>query len=325
MKTRLLLVAALAAGSTLAAALATNAPAPAWRDVLDVPALKSPLAQRGLFNGLARAGDRIVAVGQRGHILWSDDGGAQWQQAEVPVSSDLVAVHFPTPKLGWAVGHDGVVLHSADGGKVWTRQRDGRPDAADVPLLDVWFADERNGHAVGAFGTLLETRDGGASWQSVQAASDNPKKMHLYAIRAVGGQLFIAGEQGVLLKLDRASNRFAAVALPYQGTLFGVTGNERAVLVHGLRGNVLRSTDGGASWQPVATGLQVGITAAAVDAKGRILLASQAGHLLASSDDGASFAPLKTERPFPAAAVLAAAPGRVLVAGPRGLQAQPLP
>ncbi|WP_222623148.1 WD40/YVTN/BNR-like repeat-containing protein [Ramlibacter cellulosilyticus] len=315
---------ALAAGTALAGMAATGA-VQGWTDVLDTPALKSPLAQRGLLTGLARAGDRIVAVGQRGHVLWTDNAGQEWRQAEVPVSSDLVAVHFPSTSQGWAVGHDGVILHTADAGKTWQRQRDGRPDNADVPLLDVWFRDEHSGYAVGAFGTLLETRDGGATWQSAQASADNPKKMHLYAVRAVGDDVWIAGEQGLLLKLDRASGRFVAVPLPYQGTLFGVTGTAQAVVVHGLRGNVLRSTDGGASWQAVPTNVQVGITASATDANGRILLASQAGHLFVSSDHGAVFAPIPLERPFPAAAVLGAASGRVLVAGPRGVLAQPLP
>jgi photosystem II stability/assembly factor-like uncharacterized protein len=323
MKARHLLM-ALAAGTALAGMAATGA-VQGWTDVLDSAAVRSPLATRGILNGLARAGDRVVTVGQRGHILWSDNAGQEWQQAEVPVSSDLVAVFFVTREQGWTVGHDGVILHTADAGKTWQRQRDGRPDNADVPLLDVWMRDEKSGYAVGAFGTLLETGDGGKSWQSVQAASDNPKKMHLYAVRAVGDTVWIAGEQGLLLKLDRASGRFVAVPLPYQGTLFGVTGTGSALVVHGLRGNVLRSVDAGASWQAVPTGVQVGITASAVDAGGRILLASQAGHLFASTDGGASFVPLKIERPFPAAAVLGVAPGRVLVAGPRGVQTQPLP
>lgn len=317
-------LAALVAGAALATVGASGA-ASGWRDVLDTPAAASPLAAKGLVNGLARAGERVVAVGQRGHILWSDDAGQTWQQAQVPVSSDLVAVHFASASKGWAVGHDGVILHSADGGRSWQRQRDGRPDAADVPLLDVWFQDEARGYAVGAFGLLLETADGGRTWTSAQDGSDNPKKMHLYAVRGIAGDLWIAGEQGLLLKLDRASGRYVAVALPYPGTLFGIAGNERALVVHGLRGTVLRSADRGASWQAVPTGLQVGITAAAVDARGTLLLASQAGHVLASRDDGASFQAIRIERPFPAAAVLGLAPGRVLVAGPRGLQAQPLP
>ena len=95
------------------------------RDVLDTPAAKSPLAVRALVNGLAIAGTRIVAVGQRGHVLLSDDAGKSWQQAEVPVSSDLVAVSFPSASTGWAVGHDGVVLHSTNAGGRWTRQLDG--------------------------------------------------------------------------------------------------------------------------------------------------------------------------------------------------------
>jgi photosystem II stability/assembly factor-like uncharacterized protein len=314
---------ALAAGTALAGMAATGA-TQGWTDVLDTPALQTPQAARGLLNGLAKAGERVVAVGQRGHILWSDDAGQHWQQATVPVSSDLVAVHFANAKLGWAVGHDGVVLHSADGGRSWQRQRDGRPDAADVPLLDVWFQDERKGYAVGAFGTLLETADGGAHWTSAQAATDNPKKLHLYSVRGIAGQLYLAGEQGLLLKLDPASGRFVRLALPYEGTLFGVTGHERALVVHGLRGNVLRSTDGGASWEALPTGLQVGITASAVGADGRIVLASQAGHLLVSDAAVTRFVPRSLERPFPAAAVLGVASG-VLVAGPRGVQLQPRP
>jgi len=311
----------LAAGTALAGMAATGA-TEGWHDVLDSPAVQSPLAARSLLNGLARAGTRIVAVGQRGHILYSDDAGKTWSQAEVPASSDLVAVHFPTAQAGWAVGHDGVVLHTNDAGRSWQRQRDGRPDAADTPLLDVWFQDARTGYAVGAFGLILRTTDGGVHWQSLQDAVDNPKKLHLYSVRGIADTLYIAGEQGLLLKLDPASGRFRALELPYKGTLFGVTGNARAVLAYGLRGNVVRSTDSGATWQAVATGVPVGLTASAVDAQGFILV-SQTGHVLASRDDGASFAPIKIERPIPAAAVLSAG-GALVVAGPRGAQIVPL-
>jgi photosystem II stability/assembly factor-like uncharacterized protein len=313
----------LAAGASLAAMAASGA-TQGWLDVLDSPALKSPLAARSLLNGLALAGQRVVAVGQRGHILYSDDAGKSWQQADLPVSSDLVAVHFPTPQAGWAVGHDGVVLHSADAGRSWKLQRDGRPNAAENPLLDVWFEDERIGYAVGAFGLVLHTTDAGGHWQALADATDNPKGLHLYAVRGVAGAVYMAGEQGLLLKRDAATGRFRALASPYKGTLFGVTGSARAVVAYGLRGNVVRSGDGGDTWQGLNTGVPVGLTAGTLAAKGRIVLASQTGHLLASDDDGASFAAVKLERPVPAAAVLALADG-LIVAGPRGAQALPLP
>lgn len=322
MRTRHFLL-SLAAGASLAAMAATGAPQ-GWLDVLDSPAQKSPLASRGLFNGLAMAGQRVVAVGQRGHILFSDDAGKSWKQADVPVSSDLVAVHFPSSQAGWAVGHDGVVLHSADAGRTWTRQRDGRPNGAENPLLDVWFEDARTGYAVGAFGMILRTTDAGAHWEALADAADNPKNLHLYAVRGIDGDVYMAGEQGLLLKRDAASGRFRAIESPYKGTLFGITGNAGAVVAYGLRGNVVRSGDRGATWQGLNAGVPVGLTAGALDARGRIVLTSQTGHVLASDDGGASFSPIKLDRPIPAAAVLAMGSG-LIVAGPRGLQALTLP
>ncbi len=102
-------------------------------------------------------------------------------------------------------------------------------------------------------------------------------------------------------------------------------GHDSTVIVHGLRGNVLRSTDGGRTWQAVKTGLQVGLTAAVLTRAGRIVLASQAGHLLVSSDDGASFSPLHVARSQPAAAVTESSDGTLVVAGARGAHPVALP
>ena len=346
------LLRALAAGGVLPLVAGAAAPAGSgtWRDVLDTPAQRSPLARNAILTGLARADKRVVAVGQRGHVLLSDDAGTSWQQADVPVSADLVAVSFADAASGWAVGHDGVVLHSADAGRTWARQLDGRTlgdvlvahygksgddkwiaeakrfaaQGAENPFLDVWFDDARNGIVVGAFGLALRTGDGGATWAPLMHAIDNPKALHLYAVRRIGGELFIAGEQGLLLKLDRDSARFTALTLPYAGTLFGLVGKDRVVIAHGLRGNVVRSADGGQSWQSVQTGVAVGLTASTLDERGRIVIVSQAGHVLVSSDNGASFAPLKLERPIPAAAVVSAGASALAIAGPRGVHTLPL-
>ena len=340
------------AAAALAVALPCAAVAAGPRDVLDTPSETSALASRGLLNGLAHAGERVVAVGQRGHIVYSDDAGRSWVQARVPVSSDLVAVAFATPLQGWAVGHDGVVLHSADGGASWVRQLDGRSSGAALlayyqaqaasgalgaperaakllqdakrfaeegagnPLLDVWFANEREGFVVGAFNLIFHTSDGGTTWQPWLEHTDNPKALNLYAIRPAGGALYIAGEQGLLLKLE--GERFRALDIPYKGSLFGITGDARSAIVFGLRGNALRSTDGGASWQSVATGVQAGLTGGAVGAAG-VVLVSQAGDVLLSRDDGATFARLKTGRPVPAAAVVDAGAHTLVIAGPLGV------
>lgn len=100
-----------------------------YQDILDTPAPKSRIPAKAFLNGVAMAGKRIVGVGQLGQIIYSDDGGKSWTQAGVPVSSDLLAVYFPTAQKGWAVGHDGIVLHSADAGATWNKQFDGRAAA----------------------------------------------------------------------------------------------------------------------------------------------------------------------------------------------------
>ena len=318
--------AALAAAfAAVAALIPADAPAAEFRDVLDVPAASSPFSSKRLLVGLARAGSRIVAVGQRGHIVYSDDAGRTWLQSKVPVSSDLVAVAFPSVSKGWAVGHDGVILHSADAGVTWARQLDGRSPGqnAENPFLDVWFEDERTGFVVGAFNQVLRTADAGKTWEAWSERSENPKKLHLYAIRRCGTELFVAGEQGLLLKLDGPAGRFRPLELPYEGTLFGVVCGARSTVVFGLRGNAFRSTDGGASWQKTETGLQVGVTGGA-SAGGRLVLVSQAGHLLVSTDDGVSFKPVKIEKPVPATAVVGASDRSVVVAGVRGVRALPL-
>jgi len=100
---------------------------PAWsaNNQLTLPAVKSERASGSILLDVTRAGDRLVVVGERGHILFSDDNGSTWLQASVPVSVTLTAVHFPSKEKGWVVGHDGVVLHTVDGGENWELQLDG--------------------------------------------------------------------------------------------------------------------------------------------------------------------------------------------------------
>jgi photosystem II stability/assembly factor-like uncharacterized protein len=328
---------------------------PVFQSPLALPPAKSALAIRMPLNAIAMAGTRIVTAGQRGHILYSDDGKV-WVQAEVPLSSDLTALSFPAATQGWAVGHEGVVLHTSDGGATWTKQLDGKqaadlvlkrygkpeqPDdpaakrlqkdaeafaaqGADKPFLDVWFEDDQKGFAVGAFNLILRTEDGGQTWTPWLDRVDNPKGLHLYAIRPAGGSVFIVGEQGLVLKLDRARQRFVNVPLPYQGTLFGVVGTPGMTLVFGLRGNAYRSIDGGASWSKVETGVAAGLSSGIVRSDGSVVLVSQAGHVLLSTNEGATFTRVKVAAAAPAFAVAEPGKDSVVLAGMGGVRVESL-
>lgn len=95
-------------------------------DLLQMPAVDSDKATVSILMDVKRIDDRMIAVGEWGHILYSGKTcGESWIQAEVPVSITLTAVYFPTSEKGWAVGHDGAVLHTQDGGESWEMQLDG--------------------------------------------------------------------------------------------------------------------------------------------------------------------------------------------------------
>ncbi len=295
-----------------------------FKDVLETPSKITELSSKRILNDIAKAGNRIVSVGIRGHIVYSDDKGKSWRQAKVPVSCDLTAVHFPTSLIGWAVGNDGVVLHTTDGGATWEKQLDGfgvskilqehyvtNPstasqnagpdetflshiqtlieDGPSSPFLDVLFENEKSGYIVGAFNLIFRTEDGGKSWQPLLDRTENPDGMHLYSITNTGKNIFLSGEQGLLLKLDEQTKRFQSVRTPYAGTYFGVIGRNDTVVAFGMRGNIYRSPDSGASWQKIDNKDAAGILGGEVTEGGTFLLVTQSGKILVSKDDGVSF------------------------------------
>ena len=95
-------------------------------------AMIMPKASTSLLLDIAAAGERLVAVGERGHIVYSDDDGENWTQAQVPTSVMLTRVFFLDDSQGWAVGHDGHVLFTRDAGTNWELQRDGLADQARI-------------------------------------------------------------------------------------------------------------------------------------------------------------------------------------------------
>lgn len=337
--------------------LAVSMTALAYKTPVEEPATPSKLAALTPLIGVDKAGKRIVAVGLRGHIVYSDDEGKTWTQAQVPVSSDLVAVSFADEKNGWAVGHYGVVLHTADGGASWSKQLDGKA-AAEITLkyyeakagadltpeveraarqakalvdeantqtiLDVSFVNDREGYIVGTFNRIFRTEDGGKTWTPLMDRTDNPKELHFYAIHSNAKATYLTGEQGMVWRLDKDKNRFVAMQTPYNGTLFGLIIDDGALLAYGMRGSLLRSGDEGKTWERVQLGNQAGIGGGTVLAEGLIAIANQAGGVLLSSDHGKTFQPVKTTRPMSYFGVKPIAERKVVLVGSEGARVESL-
>ncbi|MEY2893508.1 MAG: hypothetical protein RJA98_3416 [Pseudomonadota bacterium] len=334
-----LLAVAITAGTALTWAASQGALA----DVLDTPSVMRPQVNQRTVGSVARQGERLIGVGPRGLIRRSTDGGGTWTQVPSPVSSDLVTVRFTDAHTVWAVGHDAVALRSTDAGATWERMLDGRsvlkllqthytargddaeakavlqelqraaeqsatPGTLPAPFMDVWMGPGGEGYLVGAFGLILHTGDAGKTWTPWIERADNQSRFHFYGIAGSGEQVYLVGEQGLVLRLDRANKRFVKVTTPYAGSYFGIDVQAGRLLAYGLRGNAYLSRDDGATWGKIDTGIDAHIVAVLNVSAGRQLLVSQVGHVLALNDASLKAQPLQV--PFTSEVLGAVAAGK---------------
>ena len=235
------------------------------QDLVFEPAPASSGASRAVLLDVARAGDRLVAVGSAGLVSLSDDGGASWRQASVPVSATLTAVHFPTSTDGWAVGHAGVILHSADAGETWALQFDGR--RANEALV-AYAASQRA--TLEAELALLEADD---------SASEEAR-----------GDLEYALEDAIFLEEDAQVAVETGPADPLLTVRF--LDAERGFAA-GAYGAFLRTVDGGVTWELALAGLdnpdRFHFYSVLPANDGALYLAGEAGLLYRSTDQGLTF------------------------------------
>lgn len=249
--------------------------------------------EKAMLLAAANAEGRIVAVGERGVVLLSDDGGRSYRQARsVPTRATLTAVSFVDKSHGWAVGHRGSILATTDGGESWQLQREDR--TVDQPLFSVWFKDAQHGLAAGLWSLLLSTTDGGRTWAPVAlpAAGGGGKAdrnlFQIFADRQDG--LFITAERGAVLRSRDQGRTWQELATGSKGTFWtGCVLDSGVILVGGLQGKIYRSTDGGQTWAAVASGTRSSITAITPFPDGRVVAVGLDGVILESRDEGLTY------------------------------------
>ncbi len=323
-------------------ALAQDAPA---EDAAARPSILAPLAVKSLLLDLATAGDRLFAVGERGHVLFSTDRGASWTQVQVPGSATLTAVYFLDARNGWAVGHAEMILRTADSGDHWERQHF-EPENSQ-PLLDVSFVDGQRGFAVGAYGAVLGTTDGGKAWNLLpfeptplanakpaepaedefEEGMDLGYEFHLNAIaRGPGERLYLGAEAGHLFRSDDAGATWRELPSPYDGSFHGLLPLDGdALLAFGLRGNLFRSDDGGMNWTAIETGTRTLLSSGARLDASTVVIAGTAGVMLTSRDGGLTFTLTQQDDRKAISAVLPSGDGALIVAGEGGVRRLAVP
>lgn len=325
-------------------------------DVLNLPAMRSPLASKSWVHAITHAGDRVVAVGHRGHIIYSDDAGESWSQADVPVRSDLTTVAFTNPETGWVGGHEGVILHTSDGGKTWTKQLDGyqfntmalqhytslseqNPDndlypilieeaefalsqGADRPWYVIGFNERNEGYAAGAYGLVAVTYDGKNWTPIIEAVENHDGFNHIFASEKLGVDDYIlVGERGKVWHQPVVNQPWVTISPFYGGSFYTVVSSAQGdIIVSGLRGNTFRSDDKGKSWDKITMPVSESMIGSVRLQDGRIVLVSSAGSVLLSSDAGHSFSKLSIGASWPLTDVIEVETGVLLVTGLKGVR-----
>lgn len=302
--------------------------------------LSKQSVSRLLLIDAERYGNRVVAVGDRGYIVLSDDNGESWRRAKAPAGPLLAAVHFIDAKSGWAVGHDSMILATTDGGETWVKQFSA--ESEQRPLLDVLFLDTNNGFAIGAYGAFYGTTDGGKTWEPRQLVPPLPaparskapanargnqqedkggdEDRHLNAIlKLADGKLLVVGEAGKMARSDNAGKSWARVEAPYKGSFFGaVQATDGSVIAFGLRGRIFRTDAGLKTWKQVENASVATLMGGSVLPDGSIVLAGAAGTVLVSRDNGASFSSFNSGTTKAFSKALLGGPNSVLALGEAG-------
>lgn len=306
-------------------------------DAIERPAIKSHLVEHSVLMAASYAGDHLIAVGERGLILRSDDEGKSWQQQPSPVSVTLTGVDFSDEKIGYAIGHGGIVLRTTNGGAEWKVLLDGRTlaqnllqqaeaskdeeaiyqakllvsDGPDKPFLDMLLLGPDHLIVVGAYGLALETKDGGKTWGSWMGRIQNYFGFHLYSIRKQADRILIAGEQGFIALSKDNGQTFDILDTPYEGSFFTAQlSGKSTIVLAGLRGNTFVSNNNGDVWESIKNPINASIFASFMNGNGQVIMANQAGILLGLTEN--RLVPLTRKRLPPLNNMLEKANGSVL-------------
>ncbi len=227
----------------------------------------------------------VVAVGDLGVILRTQDGGNTWKLQPSDTSIALYGVHFPNADLGMAVGDSGVILRSEDGGKSCLTQISN----TIVALRAVYMFGPSDGVAVGDGGTIIYTIDGGNTW--LPAASGTVRDLHALQGNNAGW-LMAVGDLGVVLISKNGGETWEAQTPPTSANLYDILYLQtNSWMVVGSEGKILLGQgDEMLSWSTIASPI-LGISMRLLTRAA--IISSSSGTtavVLKSSDNGSSWA-----------------------------------
>ena len=196
----------------------------------------------------------VGSGGSGGRMFKTVDAGKTWIDLPLPACKGLSAVQFVNAEVGVAVGSDGTILRTTDGGQNWlfVASTDGFRY-----LSGVAFSDEQNGTIVGGYsggggGIMLRTTDGGESWFQQQCPTSNS----LLSVCFSGADQGIAvGAAGTIVRTTNGGEHWfvqsSGTTRRLRDICFSDANHGTIVGEDSGRGVALRTSDGGITWTSV--------------------------------------------------------------------------
>ncbi|HEY5758415.1 MAG TPA: YCF48-related protein, partial [Steroidobacter sp.] len=235
------------------------------------------------------SGKVLIAVGERGAIIRSDDAGRRWRAVSLAESNfDLRAVIHHAPSDAWiAAGTRGTILRSTDSGKTWS------PLPNELNLtLETLFVEPASGALLigGEAGLIGRSTDAGLSWHLTRVKMQEPVTP-VTAIHLLGSELIATSALGrFLISTDRGENwRLLSMGGNAYFTDAVLDPKSHTMLLASHTGDLFRRERGDDSWEKIELtidGQKRFVSALRYDAGSQSLLAVGHHGLAARSVDG---------------------------------------
>lgn len=275
-------------------------------DFAMLPALEHANATKATLLDVIDTGKRLVAVGEQGLILYSDNKGTSWQQANVPVSVTITAVFFSDAETGWATGHQGVILFTNDGGHSWSLQFSGR-DAQKQVLALAQQREQQLNQAIESAQNDDEREDLQYQLDDLQATiddatkaiADGPAEPLLDIWMADGKHGLAVGAYGLMLLTDDGGKKWRLHPDYLQNTdkyhFYSIAALDAStLLVAGEQGVLWRSRDRGANWEALKSPYQGSLFGALRLHDGSVLIYGLRNRVYRSTDAGDNWQDVQT-------------------------------
>jgi len=299
-------------------------------EVITAPAMRSRIPTQAAFQELVQLGTRNIAVGDYGLVVYRENPLDEWQQAEVDSSVMLTAVDFADDSSGWAVGHHGVILHSADGGKTWQRQLDGvelielerehfsnLAQELEAELAELEPTDERYDELQLALDDALYQVD-----NAEFAMEEGPTKPFLDVYAQSEDVIVAVGAYGLMVQSNNGGETWQianqTLDNPNGFHLNALSADDNYLYLAGEAGMMFRKAWGDETWETLNSPYDGSFFGTHIDAKGQLWVYGLRGNVFRSDDQGQSFVAIQSNTQVNLSGAVLDADGSTLLVGHSG-------